>query len=605
MAPTQPSPEFLALQRAIAGRYSLDRELGRGGMGVVFLARDVALDRLVAIKLLPPAFSTLPHLRARFLQEARTAARLSHPNIVPIHAVEEQGDLVFFVMSYVNGETLGTRVRRAGPLAADEALKILQQVAWALGHAHAHGIVHRDVKPDNVLLEQGTGRALVTDFGIAGAAGAEEAADAAGLGRITGTPQYMSPEQARGEPADARSDLYSLGVTAFFALSGRLPFEGTTVAGLLAQHAGAPAPGVQVVAPRVPGRLATAIDRCLAKAPADRFADAESLAAALDDARDLRADVPPPVRDFLRDAEGASGEVGTGLAVGAASLGIYWAFFTGDLLAPLVFYPVSALGLGLAGARFGQVIGKARELVHLGYEHATVRPAIALEERRRLAEQPRDPLARRGMTRDTVWLGITGAVKTGIALWLASIDGPIAINFLGAAGAVMIPVITARKLWNDLRRGKVPVWSRLLRGRTGDLIFRIARLGVKDRARAAPAPVAGEPTVLALGKAADELFRALPAAQQARLADLPALITRLESDALALRARAGPDATDGRHATAVAALETLRLDLMRLHAGSGTLDDLTRNLEAVKRLGEEIDAELAGRREVAEIIEEE
>jgi len=597
VTPTPPSAEFLALQRALAGRYSLDRELGRGGMGVVFLARDVALDRLVAIKLLPPALAALPHLRTRFLQEARTAARLSHPNIVPIHAVEEHGDLVCFVMSFVNGETLGARVRRAGPLPPDDALKVVQQIAWALGHAHACGVVHRDVKPDNVLLETGTGRALVTDFGIAAVATGTTGT----TGGLIGTPQYMSPEQARGEPADARSDLYSLGVTAFFALAGRLPFEGTTVVGLLAQHAGSPAPQLAAVAPRVPGRIAEAVDRCLRKSPADRFADAESLAAALDAARDLRTDLPAPVRGFLRDAEAASGEIGTGAAVGGAALLVYWAFFTGDPFAPLVFYPASALGFGLAGARFGQVIGKARELVRQGYDHASLRPAVTLEERRLLEEAPADPVARRGMSRDTWFLGVAGAAKTAVALWLASLDGPIALNFLGAVGAVMLPVITARKLWSDLRRGKPPVWSRLLQGRVGDLIFRIARLGVKERAL--PAPAAGEATAVALGNAADQLFRALPPAQQARLAELPGLIARLEADALALRARAGPDATDGRHATAVAALETVRLDLLRLHAGTGTLDELTRNLEAVKRLGEEIDAELAGRREANQIIE--
>jgi serine/threonine-protein kinase len=410
----------------------------------------------------------------------------------------------------------------------------------------------------------------------------------------------MSPEQARGEPADARSDLYSLGVTAFFALSGRLPFEGTTVVGLLAQHAGSAAPALAAVAPRVPGRLAAAVDRCLRKSPADRFADAESLAAALDAARDLRTDLPAPVRGFLRDAQAASGEIGTGAAVGSAALLVYWAFFAGDLFAPFAFYPASFLGFGLAGARLGQVIGKARDLVRQGYDHASLRPAVTLEERRLLEEAPTDPVARRGMSRDTWFLGLAGAAKTAVALWLASLDGPIALNFLGAVGAVMIPVITARKLWGDLRRGHAPVWSRLLRGRLGDLIFRVARLGVKERAL--PAPAAGEATAIALGKAADDLFQALPPAQQARLAELPGLIARLEADALALRARAGPDATDGRHATAVAALETVRLDLLRLHAGTGTLDELTRNLEAVKRLGEEIDAELAGRHEAGEIV---
>ena len=162
-----PSPEFLALQQAVLGRYSLDRELGRGGMGIVFLARDVALDRPVAIKLLPPEMAASPRARERFLREARAAARLSHPHIVPVHAVEEHGALVLFVMAYVDGETLGARVRRAGALPAAEVMRVVQEVAWALAHAHAHGVVHRDVKPDNILLERESGRALVADFGIA------------------------------------------------------------------------------------------------------------------------------------------------------------------------------------------------------------------------------------------------------------------------------------------------------------------------------------------------------------------------------------------------------------------------------------------------------
>src|SRR5690349_8770180 len=200
----RPSTELLSLQEAVAGRYFVERELGRGGMGVVYLARDVALDRLVAIKLLPPSLAASADLRSRFLREARMAAQLSHPHIVPIHAVEEHVGLVFFVMSFVDGETLGERVRRTGPLASSDAMRIMQEVAWALAHAHARGVVHRDVKPDNILLERETGRAMVTDFGIARAA--ESRTPAGGL--VIGTPQYMSPEHARGEPVDGRSDLY-------------------------------------------------------------------------------------------------------------------------------------------------------------------------------------------------------------------------------------------------------------------------------------------------------------------------------------------------------------------------------------------------------------
>src|SRR5205085_10383799 len=162
-----PSAEFLDLQAALAGEYSLERELGRGGMGVVYLARDVQLDRDVAIKVLPTQLALTAEARERFVREARTAAGLSHPHIVPIHRVGEARGFVFFVMTYVEGETLGERLRTRGPLPAAEAARVMREVAWALAYAHGRGIVHRDITPDNILVEAGTGRALVTDFGIA------------------------------------------------------------------------------------------------------------------------------------------------------------------------------------------------------------------------------------------------------------------------------------------------------------------------------------------------------------------------------------------------------------------------------------------------------
>src|SRR2546427_5260469 len=161
------SAEFLALQELLAGRYSIERELGRGGMGIVLLARDVALDRPVAIKLLPPHLAARPDERDRFLQEARTAAGLAHPNIVPIHLVEARGDLVFFVMGFVDGETLRERVERAGPLSPRLAMKLLQEVAWGLGPPHQRGGRDRGLKPHNSMIERATELAVVTDFGIA------------------------------------------------------------------------------------------------------------------------------------------------------------------------------------------------------------------------------------------------------------------------------------------------------------------------------------------------------------------------------------------------------------------------------------------------------
>ncbi|HET9683125.1 MAG TPA: serine/threonine-protein kinase, partial [Gemmatimonadaceae bacterium] len=225
-----PDSLFLAFQLALAGRYSIVRELGRGGMGVVYLAHEVHLDRLVAIKLLPPEKAERPQLREHFLREARLAARLSHPHIIAIHSVDEVGGFVFYVMSYVEGETLAERVRTRGPVSASDGVRMLREVAWALGYAHGMGVVHRDVKPDNILIEASSGRALVADFGIAAVAGD------AGEDGVRGTPEFMSPEQALGKDIDARSDLYGLGATAFYAFTGRPPFEGKSPTEILARQ---------------------------------------------------------------------------------------------------------------------------------------------------------------------------------------------------------------------------------------------------------------------------------------------------------------------------------------------------------------------------------
>ncbi len=278
---------FLSFQEAVAGRYSLERELGRGGMGVVYLAREVRLDRPVAIKLLPPEFAAQESLRDRFLREARTAARLSHPYIVPIHSVDEIGGFVFYVMAYVEGETLAQRVAARGAVPPHEATRILREVAWALAYAHA------DVKPANILLERGTARAMVTDFGIARVA---RTSGETAVGELLGTAEYMSPEQAGGEALDGRSDLYSLGVVGFFALTGTLPFTSPTTQGVLVQHLTKPAPPVSTLARGIPGPLARVIDTCLRKDPATRFPTGEALADALAPTLEKRAEVPVPIR---------------------------------------------------------------------------------------------------------------------------------------------------------------------------------------------------------------------------------------------------------------------------------------------------------------------
>src|SRR3954471_3477961 len=244
---------FIALQAALAGEYSLDRELGRGGMGVVYLAREVRLARPVAIKVLPPELARRAELRDAFLHEAQTAARLTHPNIVPVYAAGERGGYAYIVMAYVDGITLGERIRTRGPLLPGQAARLLREVAWALAYAHGAGIVHRDVSAENIVLERGTDRAIVMDFGIATAMMTAALTED---GRVMGNAHYVSPEQAVGEPLDARSDLYSLGVCGFLALTGRLPFDGATPEELVAQHLTAPAPSIARVTRSVPPRLA-------------------------------------------------------------------------------------------------------------------------------------------------------------------------------------------------------------------------------------------------------------------------------------------------------------------------------------------------------------
>src|SRR3954470_10258428 len=292
--------DFIAVQEALAGEYSLERELGRGGMGIVYLAREARLARPVAIKVLPPALAARADLREAFLRESQTVAQLSHPNIVPVYTVGERRGFVYIVMAYVDGITLGERIRTRGPLLPGQAARLLREVSWALAYAHAAGIVHRDVSAENILLERGTDRAIVMDFGIASAM---QTSALAADGRVMGNAHYVSPEQAAGEPVDARSDLYSLGVVGFYALTGRLPFDGPTSAEVVTQQLNATAPSITSVAPTVPPRLAAAVERCLHKEPIRRYRNAESFAEAIDMAFEHAKEIPAPLRVWLSQGQ--------------------------------------------------------------------------------------------------------------------------------------------------------------------------------------------------------------------------------------------------------------------------------------------------------------
>src|SRR5688572_19781187 len=267
-------PERLASE--LNRQYDIIRLLGKGGMGTVWLARERSLDRLVAIKVLADENVTTSGMRERFRREARIAARLLHPNIVPLFAFGETADALYFAMGYVEGESLAARLDREGRLPRAAAIRILSEISDALSFAHREGVVHRDVKPENILLDAKSGRALLADFGIA------RLADAAGttvtqVGVAVGTPSYMSPEQAFGaSDVDGRADIYSLGIVGYRMLHGRLPFSGGAQQ-LMAQHATAKPADLALAVPASERKLAEVIMCAIEKDPKARWARAEDL----------------------------------------------------------------------------------------------------------------------------------------------------------------------------------------------------------------------------------------------------------------------------------------------------------------------------------------
>jgi serine/threonine protein kinase len=291
------------LARTLAGRYDITRLLGRGGMAVVFLAQDLVLERQVAIKVLPPDVTQDERLIHRFQQEAKTAAKLDHPNIIPIYRVESEAGLNYFVMKYVNGSSLEQRLEH-GPLAIDLARRVLREAALALGHAHKRGIVHRDVKPANIMLES-DGRVVLTDFGISKAL--DGGAALTGTGNIIGTPHYMAPEQAKGLEVDGRADQYALGVVGHHILTGKQPFDGSSHS-ILYKHVFEAPPRIFEVRPDAPADLCAALDRALSKEPDRRFPSMEEFATAVSGERTgARTVVSAPVKSLARKPPAQAG----------------------------------------------------------------------------------------------------------------------------------------------------------------------------------------------------------------------------------------------------------------------------------------------------------
>jgi len=611
-------PLFLAFQQALAGRYSILREAGRGGMGIVYLAREVHLDRLVAIKLLPPERAQRPELRERFVREARIAAKLSHPHIIPIHAVDQADDFVFFVMSYVDGETLAERIRVRGPVSASDGVRMLREVAWALAYAHAQGVVHRDVKPDNILVEASTGRALVTDFGIAAVIGD------GGADGVSGTPEYMSPEQALGATIDSRADLYGLGATAFYAFAGRPPFEGRSAEEILARQVTELPPPLASMGIAVPRKLATLVDQCLAKEPAQRPSSAESFAEQIGRTIDQQRSLPAALRAFVR----RSGRMDGGGTLLYATTLLATSLGMSTLVGMRAAF--ATFTLGLAVAPIGFAVLAARRLLRLGFAHPDLGPAFRAELESGREERAVERGRNRVFESIVSWVARVSAsfsvvAVPAIAVGLVLPDrAATATSAIPVTMAAVVVAIASGMAYLALLQSRRDVdtefWSRLWTGRVGTLAFGVARK-LRGAQPVGPA-MTHRATELSLGMAAEQLFESLPKETRQELGDLPALLERLQRAAQRLRRRyddlrqavesQGVDgASDDLDAlreertlvhdkltAAVGALETIRLNLLRLHAGSAVVEGLTTHIGIAEEVSAEIERLVAARQDV-------
>jgi eukaryotic-like serine/threonine-protein kinase len=615
---------FLRLQTALAGEYSIERELGRGGMGVVYLAREVRLAREVAIKVLPPALATDPERRAQFLREAQTAAGLSHPNIAPIHRVDEVQGFVYFVMAYIAGETLAERIASRGPLAPHHAGRMLREVAWALTYAHANGIVHRDVKADNIMLERATERAVVTDFGIANLAHTDARMSD---GQVAGSPHYASPEQIAGEPVDAASDLYSLGVVGFFALTGRLPFDAPTAREVCAMHLSARPPSIASLAPTVPAKLAQLVERCLAKRPNARPASAAAFAEALEQSIEPPREIPAPIRVWLTKTN----QTGLGRPIVAAYLVL--AVSGMALRSGAVALSLAAGGLLVAGFWVVPSLLRANRVLSAGYGIEDLRVALRDYWIKRREEEayelsprgggitPKKALAIFGVSTITA-VALQSLVFIAPRLWLIPFSG-LAVTISAATGVLMLGRLIRKKLNPQLGSSQIKFYG----GKWGERWLKLAGIGLKKNT---PQQTLSQLTEVALGRATDALYDALPKEIKKQLKQLPPTVRRLEDDAKALRGeierldaslialdsdiahsqfrddrarlRADVERTrqraDDRLAATVAALESIRLDLLRLQMGDGRVESVTATLEAARDVGDDLRAYVDATEEV-------
>jgi serine/threonine-protein kinase len=502
-------------------------------------------------------------------------------------------------------------------------------VAWALAYAHGQGLVHRDVKPDNILLEHASGRVMVADFGIAAAI------DEVSEDQVAGTPEFMSPEQILDRGCDTRSDIYSLGATAYYAFSGRYVFEGKTPTEVMARHVSEPPAPLGSLGLPVPRKVAALVDRCLAKDPAQRIATAQLFAEQLGVAIEQRRELPMALRAFVRRTARLDGG---GTLAGAAVLSV------AVTSAAQVWGPAAAMGTLAAGllAPLAYFIKSARQISMLGFTHRDLPAAFQAE-----IEQTEDEMSHavsgppsiverwlpRAVRISGLLLGLGIAGSLLVVEWQVSPQSSVEMLALhqlvwrvatstfgyGAMGFAL-SVLALVGLGQRRKDIDTAFWARLWSGRVGRLAFAVGRKLVGTRAIGAAQT--HRATELSLGIAAEQLFEALPKRTRQPLGDVPAVLRRLQEDATLMRARFEElqealalhgdmpgteayqelcgirDATQARLADAVAALETIRLDLLRLHAGADAVSSLTTHLGLAAEVSAEVQRLVSARADV-------
>ena len=603
----EPAGDFATLQEAIAGTWSIERVIGRGGMGTVYLARDVALDRPVAIKVLHSSLASDPAQRERFLHEARTGARLAHPHIVPIYEIVEQGPLVFLVMGLVDGESLGERLQREGPLDAAEAERVLREVGWALAAAHAAGVLHRDVTVDNILLERTTGRALLADFGIAQQVNSDEA------GPLIGTPAYLAPELIRGEPASPRSDLYAMGIVGWTMLTGRLPFLDAPAGQVLLRQLTEEVAPLRRAAARTPSRLIGAVESLLMKDPASRPVSVEAWIASLE-GRAVSTRVAEPLEQWITQRVAMR----PFYALAATTLGMLGPA-SSMIVSIAIGSPITALlrvvaigGIALAAVQLGLAMRSARRVAQHGYRIEDLRVTLSQDLADRVSRGPEAPsgvgrlirwggrlalLAFAGVLVMLVLGRIPGSLPWRLSFWLWQHLVQILMwswtVFWAARGLNF--VLPGRPLLAEDKRSRIR--RRFWNSRPGELFFRLASIGVRTTDSQ---HTLHRPTELVIGLQIDDVWQALPVEARRGLDQLPATAEALRCRVTEMRRllaslEGGPVSQAeqvavhrehllSRRDEALAALERLRILALRLAGRVGVEGEFTEQLRTARDL---------------------